>query len=65
MWDFMEKLINAVAARSPEFSGISSTALTLGQLHLGLKEQTVFPESSMTKWTRFVGSSIHRHHGQD
>ncbi len=59
MWDFLEKLINAVLPRSPEFSGVSPKSFDgWGNYTLGLKEQTVFPEIEYDKVDKVRGLEV-------
>ncbi len=59
MWDFLEKLINAVLPRSPEFQGVSPKSFDgWGNYTLGLKEQTVFPEIEYDKIDKARGLEI-------
>jgi large subunit ribosomal protein L5 len=45
MWDFLEKLIKVVLPRTKDFRGISRKSLDgKGNLTIGIKEQTAFPE---------------------
>ncbi len=59
MYDFLEKLMNAVLSRSPEFQGVSSNAFDgWGNYTLGLKEQTVFPEIEYDKIDKVRGLEV-------
>ncbi len=59
MWDFLEKLINAVLSRSPEFQGVSPSSFDgWGNYTLGLKEQTVFPAIEHDKVDKVRGLQI-------
>jgi large subunit ribosomal protein L5 len=45
MYDFLDKLVNAVLPRIREFQGVSRNAFDgRGNYTLGLKEQIIFPE---------------------
>lgn len=45
MWDFLEKVINVALPRVRDFQGISQKSLDQkGNLTIGFKEQTIFPE---------------------
>ena len=47
MWSFLEKLINIALPRTRDFRGIKLTAIdSMGNYTLGVKEHTVFPETS-------------------
>jgi large subunit ribosomal protein L5 len=45
MYDFLEKLINIVLPRVRDFQGLKAKSMDKdGNLNIGLKEQTLFPE---------------------
>jgi len=45
MYDFIERLIHVALPRSRDFKGISQKAFDkTGNLTIGIKEQTIFPE---------------------
>jgi large subunit ribosomal protein L5 len=45
MWDFMDRLINVALPRTRDFQGISPSAVDKnGNLNIGVKEHTIFPE---------------------
>ena len=47
MYDFLDKLINIAIPRTKDFRGISSNGIDeMGNYTLGIKENTIFPESS-------------------
>lgn len=47
MRDFLEKLIHVALPRTRDFRGIAPTAIDeMGNITLGIKEHTVFPETS-------------------
>lgn len=47
MYDFLDRLINIALPRTKDFRGISATGLDeMGNYTLGIKENTIFPESS-------------------
>ena len=59
MYQFMDKLMNAVLPRVREFSGVPATAFDgRGNYTLGLKEQTVFPEIEYDKIDKIRGLEI-------
>ncbi len=59
MYDFLEKLVNAVLSRSPEFQGVSPSAFDgWGNYTLGLKEQAVFPEIEYDKIDKVRGLEV-------
>lgn len=46
MYDFLDKLINIALPRTKDFRGISSNGIDeMGNYTLGIKENTIFPES--------------------
>ena len=47
MWSFLEKLVNVALPRTRDFRGIESKSIdAMGNYTLGIKEHTVFPETS-------------------
>lgn len=47
MYDFLDKLINIAIPRTKDFRGIGTTGVDgMGNYTLGIKENTIFPESS-------------------
>ena len=47
MWDFLEKVVTVAFPRTKDFRGISSTGIdTMGNFSFGIKEHTVFPETT-------------------
>jgi large subunit ribosomal protein L5 len=47
MYDFLDRLINLALPRTKDFRGISSTGIDdMGNYSFGIKENTIFPESS-------------------
>lgn len=47
MWDFLEKLVHIALPRTKDFRGLSSTAVDeMGNYTVGIKEHTIFPETS-------------------
>ena len=47
MYDFLDRLVNIALPRTKDFRGISDQAIDqMGNYTLGIKENTVFPESS-------------------
>jgi large subunit ribosomal protein L5 len=47
MCDFIDRLINIALPRTKDFRGISRTAIDeMGNYHLGIKEHTIFAETS-------------------
>jgi len=56
MYDFFEKLVNVVLARTREFHGVSPDSFDgKGNYTLGLKEQIVFPEIEYDQVDRIRG----------
>ena len=59
MYDFLDRLINAVLPRMREFSGVSPNAFDgRGNYTLGLKEQVTFPEIDYDKIEKLRGMEI-------
>ena len=59
MWDFFDKLVNAVLPRMHEFQGVSPDAFDgRGNYTLGLKEQILFPEIDYDKIDKVRGLEI-------
>ena len=59
MYDFLDRLINAVLPRMREFSGVSPNAFDgRGNYTLGLKEQVAFPEIDYDKIEKLRGMEI-------
>ncbi len=47
MYDFLDKLIHVSLPRTRDFRGINTTAVDdMGNLTIGIKENTIFPETS-------------------
>lgn len=47
MYAFLEKLINVALPRTKDFRGINRTAVdNIGNITIGIKEHTIFPETS-------------------
>ncbi|MFM2383789.1 MAG: hypothetical protein RIQ72_361 [Candidatus Parcubacteria bacterium] len=47
MWSFLEKLVNVALPRTRDFRGIEAKSIDeMGNYTLGIKEHTVFPETS-------------------
>ena len=47
MFDFLDRFLNVALPRSKDFRGLSSTSLDeIGNLTIGIKEHTIFPETS-------------------
>jgi large subunit ribosomal protein L5 len=59
MYEFMDKLTNAVLPRIREFQGVPRNAFDgRGNYNLGFKEQTVFPEIEYEKIDKIRGLQI-------
>ena len=59
MYDFFDKLVNAVLPRIREFRGVSTNSFDgWGNYTLGLKEQTVFPEIEYDKIDKARGLEV-------
>jgi len=59
MYDFFDKLVNAVLSRSHEFQGVSPSSFDgRGNYTLGLKEQIIFPEIDYDKVDKVRGLEI-------
>ena len=59
MYNFFDKLVNAVLPRSHEFQGMSPTSFDgWGNYTLGLKEQIAFPEIDYDKIDKVRGMEI-------
>ena len=59
MYDFFDKLVNAVLPRVREFQGVSRDSFDgQGNYTLGLKEQIVFPEVDYDKIDRLRGLEV-------
>lgn len=46
MWNFLEKLVHVALPRTRDFRGISSKVDEMGNYTLGIKENSIFPETS-------------------
>lgn len=47
MWGFLEKFVNVAVPRTRDFRGFNRTAVdAIGNLTLGIKEHTIFPETA-------------------
>ncbi len=59
MWEFLDKLMNAVLPRIRDFQGVPRNAFDgRGNYTLGLKEQTIFPEIEYDKIDKVRGLEI-------
>jgi len=59
MYDFFDKLVNAVLPRIREFQGVSGNSFAgRGNYTLGLKEQIIFPEVDYDKIDKVRGLEV-------
>lgn len=59
MYAFLEKLINIALPRTKDFRGINRTAVdNIGNLTIGIKEHTIFPETADEDIRDVFGMSI-------
>ncbi len=59
MWNFVDKLVRVVLPAVRDFRGLPASAIdTQGNLTIGLKDQTVFPEIDPNKIDRLRGMGI-------
>jgi len=59
MYAFLEKLINVALPRTKDFRGIARTAVdNVGNLTIGIKEHTIFPETADEDIRDVFGMSI-------
>ena len=59
MWEFFDKLVNAVLPRTREFQGVPRDAFDgRGNYSLGLKEQIIFPEINYDQIDKVRGLEI-------
>jgi large subunit ribosomal protein L5 len=59
MWAFLEKLVNVALPRTKDFRGITrSSAGELGNMSIGLREHTIFPETSDEEISNVFGMAI-------
>jgi large subunit ribosomal protein L5 len=59
MWEFLEKLVGAAIPRIRDFQGIKKSAIDQGgNLNLGVKEHTVFPEILPEKVKKVISLQI-------
>ena len=59
MWGFLDRLINVALPRTKDFRGISKDAFDeMGNYTLGIKEHTVFPETSDEDLKDVFGFSV-------
>ncbi len=59
MFEFMDKLLNVSLPRTKDFRGISSTAIDdMGNITIGIKENSIFPETADEDLKDVFGLSI-------
>jgi large subunit ribosomal protein L5 len=59
MWSFLEKLVNVALPRTKDFRGITrSSAGDLGNMTIGIREHTIFPETSDEEISNVFGLAI-------
>ena len=59
MYDFLDRLINIALPRTKDFRGISGTGIDeMGNFTLGIRENTIFPESSDEDLKDVFGLSV-------
>mgnify|MGYP003392989084 CR=1 FL=1 len=59
MYDFLDKLVHIALPRTKDFRGISGSGIDeMGNYTLGIKENTIFPESSDEELKDVFGMSI-------
>lgn len=59
MWSFLEKLIHVALPRTKDFRGITrSSAGELGNMTIGIREHTIFPETSDEEISQVFGLAI-------
>ncbi len=59
MWDFLDKLVNIALPRTKDFRGITRTSAgELGNMSIGIREHTIFPETSDEEISQVFGMSI-------
>lgn len=59
MFDFLDKLVHIALPRSRDFRGLNPSAIdAMGNMTIGLKEHTIFPEASDENLTDVFGFAI-------
>ena len=59
MWNFLDKLVNIALPRTKDFRGITrSSAGELGNMSIGIREHTIFPETADEEISQVFGMSI-------
>lgn len=59
MWGFLDKLINVAFPRTRDFKGFADTSIDgMGNLSIGIRENTIFPETSDEDLRDVFGMSV-------
>lgn len=59
MWQFLERLVNIALPRTRDFQGLEEKSVDgRGNLNIGIKEHTIFPEISAEKVKNIFGLQI-------
>ena len=59
MWEFLDRMLNAVLPRIRDFQGVSPNAFDgRGNFSLGIREQVIFPEIEYDKVDRIRGLQV-------
>ena len=59
MWSFLEKLVNVALPRTKDFRGVTrSSAGDLGNMTIGIREHTIFPETSDEEVSQVFGLAV-------
>lgn len=59
MYDFLDRLINVALPRTKDFRGLDSKAIDeMGNMTIGVKEHTVFPETGDEELSKVFGFAV-------
>lgn len=59
MWQFIERLVNVALPRTKDFQGIEEKSVDQkGNLNIGIREHTIFPEISAEKMKNIFGFQV-------
>jgi large subunit ribosomal protein L5 len=59
MWQFIDRVVNATLPRTRDFQGLNRKAVdSAGNLNIGLKEHTIFPEISPERVKHIFGLQV-------
>jgi large subunit ribosomal protein L5 len=59
MWNFIDRLVNTALPRTRDFQGINLSSVdSKGNLNLGIKEHTIFPEVVLEKVKNIFGLQV-------